>query len=91
MFSSLNNPNYAILDETDSGLDVDALKIVAKGIGKIANPNLGILIITHYQRILRYIKPNKVHIMREGKIILSGNAALAEDIEKKGYNHIKNV
>ena len=85
-------PRYAILDETDSGLDVDALKIVANGIKKLASPDLGILIITHYQRILDYIIPDKVHVMMDGKITLSGGPKLAEDIEQKGYESIsKNV
>ncbi|MCH7492045.1 Fe-S cluster assembly ATPase SufC [Patescibacteria group bacterium] len=79
-------PSLAILDETDSGLDIDALKIVAKGINRLANPHLGILIITHYIRILKYIKPDFVHIMIDGKIIKSGTKQLASTIEKKGYD-----
>lgn len=79
-------PKYVILDETDSGLDVDALRIVAKGINKISQ-KAGILVITHYQRILHYIKPKYVHILKEGKIIKSGDYKLAEEIEQKGYEN----
>jgi Fe-S cluster assembly ATP-binding protein len=77
-------PEYAILDEPDSGLDVDALKYIAKAVKALDYP-LGLLLITHYQRILHYIKPDYVHILVQGKIIQSGNAALAKKIEKKGY------
>lgn len=79
------NPKFAVLDETDSGLDVDALKIVANGIKKLANPSLGILLITHYKRILNYIKPDFVHVLVEGKIVKSGDHTLATELEKKGY------
>ncbi|MBU2229384.1 Fe-S cluster assembly ATPase SufC [Patescibacteria group bacterium] len=83
------DPEYAILDETDSGLDVDALRIVAEGINAIhSGSNTGILLITHYQRILEYITPDKVHIMVDGKIIKSGDAELARRIEKDGYKGI---
>lgn len=85
------NPKIAVLDETDSGLDVDSLKVVASGINRIANPQNGILLITHYQRILRYIKPNFVHIMIDGKIVLSGGEKLAEELEEKGYDFVKKV
>jgi len=78
-------PKYAVLDEVDSGLDVDALKTVAQGINKVAGPKIGLLLITHYQRILKYIKPNFVHILVDGKIVRSGGAELAEEIEEKGY------
>ena len=87
---SILKPKYAILDETDSGLDVDALKIVAEGINKTHDSKLGILLITHYQRILRYIKPDFVHILVDGRIVKSGNYKLAEDIEKKGYDQFNN-
>jgi Fe-S cluster assembly ATP-binding protein len=83
-------PKYAILDETDSGLDVDALKIVAGGVKKISGPNIGVVIITHYQRILHYIKPDFVHIMSDGRIIKSGTSELAKEIEKKGYDSLVN-
>lgn len=78
-------PKLAILDETDSGLDVDSLRIVAEGIKKQLNQNMSVLIITHYQRILHYIKPDRVHVMHDGKIIASGDYKMAEDIEKEGY------
>lgn len=83
---ALLEPTMAILDETDSGLDVDALKVVAHGLKKIKTPKMGILIITHYSRILRYIKPDKVHIMHDGRIIKSGLSSLATQVEKKGYD-----
>ena len=84
------NPTYALLDETDSGLDVDALKIVAKGINKFKSPKRGILLITHYNRILEYVIPDFVHVMVEGKIIKSGDAKLAKEIEKNGYEKYVN-
>src|SRR3990167_1161178 len=86
---SVLKPKYAVLDETDSGLDVDALKLVAEGIKKASGPRLGILLITHYQRILRYIKPDFVHILIDGKIVKSGGNKLAEEIEDQGYQVIK--
>ena len=78
-------PKIAILDETDSGLDIDALKAVAEGINKIYESNMGILMITHYQRLLHYVKPHFVHIMSDGKIIKSGGIEIAEELEKSGY------
>lgn len=81
-------PKYAILDETDSGLDVDALKTVSQGINSVAGKDLGILLITHYQRILKYVKPDFVHILVDGQIIKSGDAKLAEVVEEKGYAKI---
>ncbi|MDP2670981.1 MAG: Fe-S cluster assembly ATPase SufC [bacterium] len=83
-------PKYAILDETDSGLDVDALKIVSKGVmkAKEKDQKLGILLITHYQRILRYIQPDFVHILVDGKIVKSGDKDLALEIEEKGYQEV---
>ncbi|MDP2684317.1 MAG: Fe-S cluster assembly ATPase SufC [bacterium] len=85
------NPKLAILDETDSGLDIDALRAVAEGIKKIKKDNkkIGILIITHYFRILQHIKPDFVHIMKDGQIIKSGRKELATQVEKKGYDWIK--
>ncbi len=80
-------PKYAILDETDSGLDIDALNIIAKGIGQRAKSGTGILLITHYQRILRFIKPDFVHVMVGGKIVESGGRDLAKKLEKRGYKH----
>ncbi len=82
-------PEIAILDETDSGLDIDALRIVAAGVNSLAGPDLGILIITHYQRILNYIEPDRVHIMLAGKIVESGGSDLAEHLEEHGYDWIR--
>jgi len=82
-------PEIAILDETDSGLDIDALRIVSGGVNALTGPNLGILVITHYQRILNYIKPNHVHIMLDGQIVESGGADLAEHLEEHGYDWIR--
>jgi Fe-S cluster assembly ATP-binding protein len=83
------NPELAVLDETDSGLDIDALRIVAEGVNALAGPNLGVLLITHYQRILNYIKPHYIHVMVEGQIAMSGGPALALQLEEKGYNWLK--
>ncbi len=83
------NPRITILDETDSGLDIDALRIVAEGIDKLKGPELGILVITHYQRILNYIKPQFVHIMFEGRIVESGGADLALHLEDAGYDWVR--
>jgi len=82
-------PRIAILDETDSGLDIDALRIVSEGINTLKNENLGILIITHYQRILNYLNPDVVHIMVDGKIIKTGGPDLAAKLEKEGYGWLK--
>lgn len=81
-------PEMAVLDETDSGLDIDSLKTVAHGVNTMLNPNLGILIITHYQRILNYITPDMVHIMVKGRIVKSGGKELAHELEAKGYDDI---
>lgn len=83
------NPKLAILDETDSGLDIDALKIVADGVNKFRNENNAVLIITHYQRLLDYIVPDFVHVLSDGKIIKSGDKNLALDLEDKGYDWVK--
>ena len=82
-------PEIAILDETDSGLDIDALRIVADGVTAIMNKDLGILIITHYQRLLNYIKPDYVHVMLDGRIVESGGPDLALHLEEKGYEWIR--
>jgi Fe-S cluster assembly ATP-binding protein len=82
-------PQIAILDETDSGLDIDALRIVSEGINNLRNHNLGILVITHYQRMLNYLKPDVVHVMADGKILLSGGPELALRLESEGYEWIK--
>jgi Fe-S cluster assembly ATP-binding protein len=82
-------PRIAILDETDSGLDIDALRIVSEGINALRGPNLGILVITHYQRMLNYLKPDIVHVMIDGNVVESGGADLALTLEKKGYDWIR--
>ncbi|MFO7962241.1 MAG: Fe-S cluster assembly ATPase SufC [Nitriliruptoraceae bacterium] len=87
--AALLKPQLAVLDETDSGLDVDALKTVAEGVNRISGPELGVLIITHYTRILRYISPDQVHVMFEGRIVASGGAELADELEEGGYEGIR--
>jgi len=82
-------PKIAVLDETDSGLDIDSVKIVAEGVNRLVGPEMGVMIITHYQRILRYIKPDHVHILLDGRIVKSGGAELAEALEEKGYDWIR--
>ena len=84
-------PKYSILDETDSGLDIDALKIVAKGVNAMRSPERGMLLITHYQRLLDYIAPDHVHVMAAGKIVRSGGPELALELEKHGYDFLKDV
>jgi Fe-S cluster assembly ATP-binding protein len=79
-------PDFAILDETDSGLDIDAMRIVAKGVNKIMNDSMGLLLITHYQRLLDYIKPHIVHVMLDGQIVRTGGPELALELEEKGYD-----
>ena len=83
------DPQYCILDETDSGLDIDALKIVAKGVNAMRSPRRGMLLITHYQRLLDYIKPDYVHVMSEGRIVKSGGPELALELENDGYEFLK--
>ncbi|WP_312311885.1 Fe-S cluster assembly ATPase SufC [Empedobacter brevis] len=83
------NPKLAILDETDSGLDIDALRIVAEGVNEFKNENNGVLVITHYQRLLDYIVPDFVHVLADGKIIKSGGKELALELEAKGYDWVK--
>lgn len=82
---SLLEPTFAILDETDSGLDIDALKLIATGINALRNSNRAIILITHYQRLLDYIKPDFIHVLSNGKIVKSGDSHLAEELEQKGY------
>jgi len=82
-------PEIAVLDETDSGLDIDALRVVASGVNALAGPNLGVLVITHYQRILNYVKPDFVHIMLGGRIVETGGADLALKLEEKGYDWVR--
>lgn len=83
------NPEIAILDETDSGLDIDALRIVSEGVNALRNEDLGVVVITHYQRILNYIKPDYVHIMMGGRIVESGGAELALHLEEQGYDWVR--
>lgn len=78
-------PKYAVLDETDSGLDIDALRIVSEGVNAMRGPDRGMIVITHYQRLLEYIVPDKVHVMVDGRIVLSGDKDLALKLEKDGY------
>jgi Fe-S cluster assembly ATP-binding protein len=82
-------PSLAVLDETDSGLDVDALRIVSEGVDRLRSPELGVLIITHYTRILRYIRPDEVHVMFEGRIVSSGGPELADELEEHGDERIR--
>lgn len=82
-------PKFAILDETDSGLDIDALRIVSDGVNSARGPDFGALLITHYNRILEHVKPDKIHVLSGGKIVLSGGAELALELEKKGYDWLK--
>ncbi|HVE16030.1 MAG TPA: Fe-S cluster assembly ATPase SufC [Chthoniobacterales bacterium] len=85
---SMLEPKYAVLDETDSGLDIDALKIVSEGVNALRSPNRGFLVITHYQRLLDYIVPDKVHVMVDGRIVMSGDKDLALELEAKGYDWV---
>ncbi len=81
-------PSLAVLDETDSGLDIDALKLVAQGVNAMRAESRAMLVITHYQRLLDYIVPTRIHVLREGKIVTSGGPELAQELEKKGYENI---
>jgi Fe-S cluster assembly ATP-binding protein len=85
---ALQKPELAVLDETDSGLDIDALQVVAKGVNTIAGPGTGLLIITHYQRILHLVKPTHVHVMYGGRIVKQGGPELVDELEAKGYGWI---
>jgi Fe-S cluster assembly ATP-binding protein len=82
-------PKVAVLDETDSGLDIDALRVVAEGVNTVAGPDMGILIITHYQRILHLVEPDFVHVMFEGRIVKEGGPELVTELEDKGYGWIR--
>ena len=86
---ALLEPTLAVLDETDSGLDIDALRVVSEGVNALMNPEMGILLITHYQRLLNHIKPQFVHIMMGGKIVQSGGPELALELEKAGYEMLR--
>lgn len=81
-------PKFCILDETDSGLDIDALKVVANGVNRLRSPERGMLVITHYQRLLDYIKPDKVHVLAKGRIVRTGGPELALELEEKGYGDV---
>ena len=81
-------PRFAVLDETDSGLDIDALRVVSEGINRLRNPERGILLITHYQRILNHVVPDQVHILAEGRIVKSGDLDLARRLETEGYEGV---
>ncbi|MBN1685477.1 MAG: Fe-S cluster assembly ATPase SufC [Spirochaetales bacterium] len=82
-------PAIAIMDETDSGLDIDALKVVARGVNKLKGDNFSALVITHYQRILKFLEPNRVHILYQGKVVMSGGPELVDELEARGYDWIK--
>jgi len=82
-------PRLAIMDETDSGLDIDALQVVARGVNEVRGPDFSAVVITHYQRILRYIEPDRVHVMLDGRIVTSGGKELAEALEDKGYDWVR--
>ena len=86
---SILQPKLAVLDETDSGLDIDALRVVSDGVNALAGPELGVLVITHYQRILNYIKPQFVHVMVDGRIARSGGPELALELESRGYDWVR--
>jgi Fe-S cluster assembly ATP-binding protein len=83
------DPKLAIMDETDSGLDIDALQVVARGVNELRGPEFSAVIITHYQRILRYIEPDHVHVMLDGRLVTSGGKELADDLEEKGYDWVR--
>lgn len=82
-------PHFAIMDETDSGLDIDALRIVSKGVNRLVGPDFGLLVITHYERILQYIKPDHLHIVLDGKIVISGGPELVGELEERGYDWVR--
>jgi Fe-S cluster assembly ATP-binding protein len=81
-------PKLSILDETDSGLDIDALRVVSEGVNKLRNENNALVLITHYQRLLDYIKPDYVHVLSDGKIVKSGDKTLALELESQGYDWV---
>jgi Fe-S cluster assembly ATP-binding protein len=82
-------PDMAIMDETDSGLDIDALRVVSKGVNKLVGPDFGLLVITHYERILRYIKPDHIHILLDGRVAYTGGPDLVKELEVKGYDWVR--
>ena len=83
------DPSLAVLDETDSGLDIDAIKIVADGVNKFRREDRAVIIITHYQRILQYMNPDKIHVLMDGRIVRSGGKKLANELEDKGYSWLE--
>jgi Fe-S cluster assembly ATP-binding protein len=85
----LLEPTLAVLDETDSGLDIDALRIVADGVNRVRSPARAVLVITHYQRLLDYLVPDKTHVLMDGRIVKSGDRSLAVELEKRGYGWIE--
>jgi Fe-S cluster assembly ATP-binding protein len=84
-------PRFALLDETDSGLDIDALKVVSKGINAASTPEVGMVLVTHYQRLLNYVKPHVVHVFMDGRIVRSGGPELALELEERGYDWLEPV
>jgi Fe-S cluster assembly ATP-binding protein len=86
---AITNPTLAILDETDSGLDIDALRQVADGINATLTPEMGVLLITHYQRMLNYIRPDQVHVLLDGRIVMSGGEELSHQLEANGYDWVR--
>jgi Fe-S cluster assembly ATP-binding protein len=86
---AIQSPQMAILDETDSGLDIDALRNVADGINATLSPEMGVLMITHYQRMLNYVKPDRVHVLLDGRIVMSGGEELSHQLEANGYDWVR--
>ena len=86
---AIQSPKMAILDETDSGLDIDALRNVAEGINATLSPEMGVLMITHYQRMLNYVKPQFVHVLLDGRIVMSGGEELSRQLEANGYDWVR--
>jgi len=91
MQTAMLKPRIAVLDETDSGLDIDALKVVAKGVNELVGPEMGALVITHYQRILNYVQPDFVHVLVGGRIVEEGGPELAHKLEASGYEEWEEV
>ncbi len=88
---SLLEPTLAVLDETDSGLDIDALRVVADGVNRLRSPDRALIVITHYQRLLDYIVPDHVHVLSDGRIVRSGGRELALELEERGYGWVKQL
>jgi Fe-S cluster assembly ATP-binding protein len=86
---SILNPKIALLDETDSGLDIDALRTVSEGINRVLKSNLAVVLVTHYKRILDYVKPQFVHVFIDGKIVKTGGFEIAEELEREGYEEVR--